>query len=244
MTFKKKRAFHFGGASWLLLCAMGDGAMAQDAAAPPSSTQLPEITVTAPSPIVRRKPVVPSRTPARVARTAPGHNRERAPEPQAGAGRRRAPAGRAARRHRSICDRHRGAERGNPPPRHRPARRSPVLEARHHRLQLRAGRLEPADHPRPRRQPRRHRRERHRRRRRFRSRRRPFRADRSTGDQPGRSRSAARRRCATDRHRSAASSAPPTIAFRMPCPPARRRRSRPTGCRRRRRWRTRNHRHA
>ena len=26
MTFKKKRAFHFGGASWLLLCAMADGA--------------------------------------------------------------------------------------------------------------------------------------------------------------------------------------------------------------------------
>ena len=83
MTFLKKRAFHFGGASWLLLCAMADGAVAQDAAAPPASTQLPEITVTAPSPIVRRKPVVPSRTPARVARAAPGQNRERAPEPQA-----------------------------------------------------------------------------------------------------------------------------------------------------------------
>ena len=59
MTFKKKRAFHFGGASWLLLCAMADGAMAQDAAAPPASTQLPEITVTAPSPIVRRKQSFP-----------------------------------------------------------------------------------------------------------------------------------------------------------------------------------------
>ena len=52
-------------------------------AAPSASTQLPEITVTAPSPIVRRKPVVPSRTPARVARAAPGQNRERPPEPQA-----------------------------------------------------------------------------------------------------------------------------------------------------------------
>jgi iron complex outermembrane receptor protein len=52
MTFKKKRAFHFGGASGLLLCAMADGALAQDAAAPAASTQLPEITVTAPSPIV------------------------------------------------------------------------------------------------------------------------------------------------------------------------------------------------
>ncbi|MBT1509707.1 TonB-dependent receptor [Bradyrhizobium sp. SRL28] len=79
MTFRKKRAFHFGGASWLLLCAMADGAQAQTT--PPSSTQLPEITVTAPSPIVRRKPV-PSRTPARVARAAPGQNRERAAEPQ------------------------------------------------------------------------------------------------------------------------------------------------------------------
>src|SRR3954469_18002680 len=82
MTSKKKRAFHFGGASGLLLCAMADGALAQDAAAPSASTQLPEITVTAPSPIVRRKPVVPSRTPARVAPAAPGQNRERAPEPQ------------------------------------------------------------------------------------------------------------------------------------------------------------------
>src|SRR5437762_3043614 len=80
MTFKKKRAFHFSGASWLLLCAMADGALAQDAAAPPASTQLPEITVTAPSPIVRRRAVVPSQRPVRVARTAPGRNRERAPE--------------------------------------------------------------------------------------------------------------------------------------------------------------------
>ena len=48
MTFPTRRAFHLGGASWLLLCAMGSGATAQDAAKP--STQLPEITVTAPSP--------------------------------------------------------------------------------------------------------------------------------------------------------------------------------------------------
>src|SRR6187455_3777930 len=82
MTLKKKRAFHFGGASGLLLCAMADGALAQNAAAPSASAQLPEITVTAPSPIVRRKPA-PSRTPARVARAAPGQNRERPPEPQA-----------------------------------------------------------------------------------------------------------------------------------------------------------------
>ncbi len=81
MTFKKKRALHFGGASWLLLCAASHQAMAQEAAAPSSSTQLPEITVTAPSPIVRRRAVVPARTPVHVARTAPGRTRERAPEP-------------------------------------------------------------------------------------------------------------------------------------------------------------------
>lgn len=79
MTFDKKRALHIGGASWLFLCAIGNSAMAEDAAAPSSSTQLPEITVTAPSPIVRHR-TVPSRTPTRVARTAPGRNRERTAE--------------------------------------------------------------------------------------------------------------------------------------------------------------------
>jgi iron complex outermembrane recepter protein len=78
MTFLTRRAFHLGGASWLLLSAIGSGALAQGAAAPPSTTQLPEITVTAPSPIVRRKPVA-SRTPARVARAVPARNREPAP---------------------------------------------------------------------------------------------------------------------------------------------------------------------
>src|SRR6185503_9676183 len=58
-----------------------NGAMAQDAAAPSSSTQLPEITVTAPSPIVRRN-VTPARKPARVARGVPGRNRERDNQPQ------------------------------------------------------------------------------------------------------------------------------------------------------------------
>ena len=49
MTFKRRRAFHLGGASALLLCAMGNGAIAENAApAPSSSTQLPEITVVAP----------------------------------------------------------------------------------------------------------------------------------------------------------------------------------------------------
>lgn len=82
MTFqRRRRAFHVSGASWLLLCAVSNGAMAQDATAPTSATQLPEITVTAPSPIVRRR-IVPSSTPARVARTAPGRNHERTPQAQ------------------------------------------------------------------------------------------------------------------------------------------------------------------
>jgi iron complex outermembrane receptor protein len=61
---------------------MDSSAMSQDTAAPSSTTPLPEITVTAPSPIVRRRAVIPSRTPVRVARTAPGRNRERAPQAQ------------------------------------------------------------------------------------------------------------------------------------------------------------------
>lgn len=81
MTIQRRRAFHLSGASWLLLCAMGNGASAQDATPSPPSTQLPEITVTAPSPIVRRN-LVPSRTPARVARAVPARNREPAPQPQ------------------------------------------------------------------------------------------------------------------------------------------------------------------
>jgi len=52
--------------------------MAEDAAAP--ATQLPEVTVTAPSPIVRRK-LVPVRTPVRVGRVAAGRNRERSNQP-------------------------------------------------------------------------------------------------------------------------------------------------------------------
>ncbi len=79
MTSIARRVLKTGGASWLLLCGIGSNAMSQDAAAPPS-TQLPEITVTSPSPIVRRN-IVPSRTPARVARAVPGRNR--APTPQA-----------------------------------------------------------------------------------------------------------------------------------------------------------------
>ena len=79
MSFQSRRAFHFGGASWLLFCALGSSAIAEDTAAPSPSTQLPEITVTAPGPVVRRS--IPSRTPARVARAAPGRNREHTPQP-------------------------------------------------------------------------------------------------------------------------------------------------------------------
>jgi iron complex outermembrane recepter protein len=79
MAFFARRAFQIGSASWLLLCGMGSSATSQDAASS-SATQLPGITVTSPSPIVRRN-VVPSRTQVRVARTVP--NRNRAPAPQA-----------------------------------------------------------------------------------------------------------------------------------------------------------------
>lgn len=62
MTFQRRRVFYASGASWLLLCVVNNGAMAQNAArAPSSSTQLPEITVNAPrvsQPRRPRKPVV------------------------------------------------------------------------------------------------------------------------------------------------------------------------------------------
>jgi iron complex outermembrane receptor protein len=80
MAFFVRRAFHIGGASWLVLCGISSNAMSQDAAPPPAA-QLPEITVTAPSPIVRRN-VVPARTPVRVSRAVPGRNRAPAPQAQ------------------------------------------------------------------------------------------------------------------------------------------------------------------
>jgi iron complex outermembrane recepter protein len=79
MKFQGRRAFHIGGASCLLLCAAASGATAQDT---PASTQLPDITVTAPSPIQRHRTVAPTRAPARVARTVPGRNRERTAQAQ------------------------------------------------------------------------------------------------------------------------------------------------------------------
>ena len=81
MAFFVRRAFHISGASWLVLCGIGSNAMSQDAA-PPAATQLPEITVTSPSPIVRRN-VVPARAPVRVSRAVPGRTRTPAPAPQA-----------------------------------------------------------------------------------------------------------------------------------------------------------------
>ena len=239
MTSKKKRAFHFGGASWLLLCAMADGAMAQDAAAPSASTQLPEITVTAPSPIVRRKPCAVAHAGARRPRGARPKPRTRG-RAASRTGRRRAPTGRAARRDRSVRDRHRGAERGNPPLRQRArsaisCSQNPASPAPASRRAPPAGRSSGASTSTASAS----------------SKTAPAAAAspisakiiscRSIRWRPTRSKSCADpRRCATARPRSAASSAPPTTAFRRPCPPARRRRSRATGCRRRRRWRMRN----
>jgi iron complex outermembrane receptor protein len=79
MAFFARRAFRITSASWMLICGMGSSAMSQDAASS-TATQLPGITVTSPSPIVRRN-VVPSRTPVRVARTVPNRNRAPAPPP-------------------------------------------------------------------------------------------------------------------------------------------------------------------
>ena len=194
MTSRKKRAFHFGGASWLLLCAMADGALAQDAAAPPASTQLPEITVTAPSPIVRRKPAVPSRTPARVARAAPGQNRERAAEPQ--------PHPVAAAPQQGVLpvvtDQF-ATVTVVPNEELRRSGSATLGDLLFSKPGITGSSFAPGASSRPiirgpRRQPRRHRRERHRRRRRLRSRRGSFRADRSARHQPGRSRCAVRRR--------------------------------------------------
>jgi len=80
MPFHRRRTFYIGGASWLLLCAVTNGARAEDA--PAATTQLPEINVTAPSPIVHHRHVVPTKRPVRVAGAAAGRNRERAAQPQ------------------------------------------------------------------------------------------------------------------------------------------------------------------
>jgi iron complex outermembrane receptor protein len=82
MTFQRRRTFYISGASWLLLCAATHSATAQDAPAPAAPAQLPQITVTAPSPIVHHRQVIPARQPVRVAGTARSRNRERTPQPQ------------------------------------------------------------------------------------------------------------------------------------------------------------------
>ena len=73
MRIQKRPTLYAGGASWLALCAMGAAALAQNAPA-----ALPDITVTAPSPIVKRKPA-PARVPARIAQTTSGRTRGPAP---------------------------------------------------------------------------------------------------------------------------------------------------------------------
>jgi iron complex outermembrane recepter protein len=71
MSFKLRRAQRLGGASLLLLGA-ATSALAEDK----SSTEIPAVTVTAPSPIVRRA-VVPTRNPGRPTRTARTRSHER-----------------------------------------------------------------------------------------------------------------------------------------------------------------------
>jgi len=75
MSFELRRAQRLGGASLLLLGAAASSAFAEDK----SSTEIPAVTVTAPSPIVRRA-VVPNRSPGRVTRAAPARHRERTAE--------------------------------------------------------------------------------------------------------------------------------------------------------------------
>jgi len=84
MSFSLKRTFLASSSASLLLCAVGGAALAQDSQAPAAAegaTSLPGITVTAPSPIVRRR-LVPSPKPVRVTRTAGGRNPAPAPQPQ------------------------------------------------------------------------------------------------------------------------------------------------------------------
>ena len=79
MSFQSRRAQRLGGASLLLLGAAATPAVAQTPAQDKSSTEIPAVTVTAPSPIVRRA-VVPSRNPGRGTRTARVRSRQQAAE--------------------------------------------------------------------------------------------------------------------------------------------------------------------
>ncbi|MBR1133700.1 TonB-dependent receptor [Bradyrhizobium iriomotense] len=86
MSFELRRAQRLAGASLLLLGAAATSALAQEPAQAPaqppaqdkSSTEIPAVTVTAPSPIVRR--VVPTRSPVRVARTGRARSQQRTAE--------------------------------------------------------------------------------------------------------------------------------------------------------------------
>ncbi|WP_027575533.1 TonB-dependent receptor [Bradyrhizobium sp. WSM1743] len=79
MSFQLRRAQRLGGASLLLLGAAATSALAQDSAQDKSSTEIPAVTVTAPSPIVRRA-VVPSRSAGRGTRTARVRSRQQTAE--------------------------------------------------------------------------------------------------------------------------------------------------------------------
>jgi iron complex outermembrane receptor protein len=75
MSVSTRQSLLASGPASLLLCALGGPAWSQDA---PRATALPEIHVTAPSPVQHRRTVVASPKPVRVARAVPGRNRERA----------------------------------------------------------------------------------------------------------------------------------------------------------------------
>jgi iron complex outermembrane receptor protein len=80
MALSLKRIFLISGSTALLLHGFGSEARSQDA--PAAGHELPAVTVTAPSPIVRRKPVAPVRTPLRAARAVPGRNATPPAQPQ------------------------------------------------------------------------------------------------------------------------------------------------------------------
>ena len=86
MSFELRRVQHLAGASLLLLGAAATSALAQEPVQAPvqqpaqdkSSTEIPAVTVTAPSPIVRR--VVPTRSPVRVARSGRSRSQQHTAE--------------------------------------------------------------------------------------------------------------------------------------------------------------------
>src|SRR5947209_18641823 len=79
MSFSIKRSVLASSSASLLLWPFGGPAWSQDAS---GATALPEIHVTAPSPIQHHRAVVPTKRLVRVARPVPAPNRQRAPRPQ------------------------------------------------------------------------------------------------------------------------------------------------------------------